>query len=112
MARQIDPSSAADIRRQRVRSELTNPPSRRSNNSDDDRRHRLATDEPQFRRARRRMNRAALSPAAERALAEAAERRAQAAQDAAARPKELNGRDGPDPARYGDWESRGIASDF
>ena len=53
-----------------------------------------------------------LSPAAERALAEAAARQAQAAKTAAARPKEFNGRDGPDPARYGDWESRGIASDF
>jgi hypothetical protein len=53
-----------------------------------------------------------LSPEAERALAEAAERRARAAEVAASRPKELNGRDGPDPARYGDWESRGIASDF
>jgi hypothetical protein len=57
-------------------------------------------------------NRPPLSPAAQRALAEAAERRARAAQDAAARPKERNGRDGPDPARYGDWERRGIASDF
>jgi hypothetical protein len=27
-------------------------------------------------------------------------------------PKELNGRDGPDPARYGDWEVKGIVSDF
>ncbi len=56
----------------------------------------------------------ALSPAAKRALAEAAERRAKAERDAAAAalPKELNGRDGPDPARYGDWETRGIASDF
>lgn len=27
-------------------------------------------------------------------------------------PKELGGRDGPDPIRYGDWENKGIASDF
>jgi hypothetical protein len=27
-------------------------------------------------------------------------------------PKELNGRGGPEPARYGDWEVKGIASDF
>lgn len=56
-----------------------------------------------------------LSPAAKRALAEAAERRARAEQakkDAVEAPKEANGRDGPDPVRYGDWESRGIASDF
>jgi hypothetical protein len=54
----------------------------------------------------------ALLPAAERALAEAAERRARAETEAVDAPKEVNGRDGPDPVRYGDWESRGIASDF
>ncbi len=53
-----------------------------------------------------------LPPAAERALAEARERRAQAEAEAAARPKELGGRDGLDPARYGDWEKKGIAIDF
>lgn len=51
-----------------------------------------------------------LTPAAERALAEAEERR-KAAQ-AAAMPKELGGRDGPEPVRYGDWEKKGIAVDF
>jgi hypothetical protein len=51
-----------------------------------------------------------LSPAAERALAEAAERRRLAAQSE--RPKEVSGRAGPDPCRYGDWEVKGIASDF
>ncbi|RFB78217.1 DUF1674 domain-containing protein [Methylovirgula sp. 4M-Z18] len=51
-----------------------------------------------------------LSPAARRALAEAEERRA--AQVAAPRPKEINGREGPEPVRYGDWENKGIASDF
>jgi hypothetical protein len=50
-----------------------------------------------------------LTPAAERALAEAAARRA--ARTQAEHPKEL-GRTGPDPARYGDWEVKGIASDF
>jgi len=54
----------------------------------------------------------ARSPAAERALAEAAERRARAEKEAVEAPKEVNGRDGPDPVRFGDWESRGIASDF
>jgi len=29
-----------------------------------------------------------------------------------ARPKEVGGRDGPDPVRYGDWEKGGIAVDF
>jgi len=58
---------------------------------------------------------AAFPPAAQRALAEAEERRAKAklAQDAAgARPKELNGPKGLEPTRYGDWENKGIASDF
>jgi hypothetical protein len=50
-----------------------------------------------------------LSPAAERALAEAATRRA--ARQEPERPKEI-GRTSPDPARYGDWEVKGIASDF
>jgi hypothetical protein len=48
--------------------------------------------------------------AAERALAEAAARRAARKEREA--PKELHGRDGPDPVRYGDWEVKGIASDF
>ena len=52
-----------------------------------------------------------LSPAARRALAEAEARRAAAA-DAARPPAELGGRGGPDPVRYGDWETGGIASDF
>ncbi|MBV9288024.1 MAG: DUF1674 domain-containing protein [Hyphomicrobiales bacterium] len=50
-----------------------------------------------------------LSEAAKRALAEAAARRAQ---EVSERPRERGGRDGPDPARYGDWESRGLAVDF
>ena len=53
-----------------------------------------------------------LPPAAIRALNEAAERRKMAEAEAKARPKELGGRDGPDPARYGDWEKKGIAIDF
>ena len=27
-------------------------------------------------------------------------------------PKELGGRDGPEPTRFGDWEKKGIISDF
>ena len=53
-----------------------------------------------------------LSPAAERALAEAAARRAEIDRKLAERPKELHGRKGPDPVRYGDWEVKGLASDF
>ena len=26
--------------------------------------------------------------------------------------KELGGREGPEPTRYGDWEKKGITSDF
>jgi hypothetical protein len=52
-----------------------------------------------------------LTPAARRALAEAEERRARE-REAAAPPREVGGRDGPDPVRYGDWEKDGIASDF
>ena len=50
-----------------------------------------------------------LSPAARRALAEADERRRVAAES---RPKEIGGRSGPEPIRYGDWEVKGIAADF
>jgi hypothetical protein len=53
-----------------------------------------------------------LPPAAERALAEAAQRRADIDRKQRERPQELHGRKGPDPARYGDWEVKGIASDF
>ncbi len=52
-----------------------------------------------------------LSPAARRALEEAAERRA-AAKAEAERPPESNGPKGPEPTRYGDWERKGIAVDF
>jgi hypothetical protein len=53
-----------------------------------------------------------LAPAAERALAEAAQRRAELERKRLDRPEELHGREGPDPARYGDWEVKGLASDF
>uniref|UniRef100_Q07VP4 DUF1674 domain-containing protein n=1 Tax=Rhodopseudomonas palustris (strain BisA53) TaxID=316055 RepID=Q07VP4_RHOP5 len=53
-----------------------------------------------------------LSPAAQRALAEAAERRAKAAAEAHAAAKEVDGPKGLEPTRYGDWERKGIASDF
>ncbi|WGD52592.1 DUF1674 domain-containing protein [Bradyrhizobium sp. CB1650] len=53
-----------------------------------------------------------LPPAARRALAEAEARRQAAAATDKAKPKELQGPKGPEPTRYGDWESKGIASDF
>ena len=53
-----------------------------------------------------------LSPAAQRALAEAEARRADIDRKAAERPKETGRKAGPEPTRYGDWENKGIASDF
>lgn len=55
-----------------------------------------------------------LTPAAQRALAEAAARRAAIDAHAAevAKERELNGRGGLEPVRYDDWEVKGIASDF
>lgn len=52
-----------------------------------------------------------IAEAAARALAEAAERR-KAADAKDPLPKEVGGRAGPEPTRYGDWEKKGIASDF
>ena len=51
-----------------------------------------------------------LPPEAQRALAEAEERRRDAKNKPL--PKELGGRDGPEPVRYGDWEKKGLAIDF
>ena len=52
------------------------------------------------------------TPAAERALAEAAARRAAYVEREAAMPREIGGRGGTEPVRYGDWEIKGRASDF
>jgi hypothetical protein len=52
----------------------------------------------------------ALTPAARRALEEAAQRRAA---ETLARPSgEHGGPSGPEPTRYGDWERKGMAVDF
>ena len=56
--------------------------------------------------------RKSLSPAAERALVEAEARRRAAEVEARSLPKEFQGPKGPEPTRYGDWENKGIASDF
>jgi hypothetical protein len=53
---------------------------------------------------------AELTPAARRALEEAAARRAAELQQAL--PEEQGGRDGPEPTRFGDWERKGVAVDF
>lgn len=51
-----------------------------------------------------------LKAAAQRALDEAKARKA--ATEAQEMPEELGGRDGPEPTRFGDWERKGITSDF
>ena len=56
-----------------------------------------------------------LNPAAERALAEAAARRQETEKQAekkAVIAKEDPPRQGPEPTRYGDWEKKGVTSDF
>jgi hypothetical protein len=52
-----------------------------------------------------------LSPAARRALEEAAARTAAEA-EAEAKPPEDGGPKGPEPTRFGDWERKGLAVDF
>jgi hypothetical protein len=66
-------------------------------------------DEPDAKGAQR-----PLSPAAARALAEAAERRAaiDARAAAIAKEPEHQGRGGLEPVRYEDWEVKGLATDF
>ncbi|WP_019222965.1 DUF1674 domain-containing protein [Bartonella rattaustraliani] len=51
-----------------------------------------------------------LSPAAQRALNEAEERRKNKTNEE--KPVENGGRGGKDPSRYGDWEIKGRAIDF
>lgn len=53
-----------------------------------------------------------LTEAARRALAEADARRKAYQADEAVLPKEIGGRGGNDPQRYGDWEIKGLTSDF
>ncbi len=51
-----------------------------------------------------------LTPEARRALAEAEARRRSLPE--VKLPREVNGRDGPEPTRFGDWERKGLTSDF
>jgi len=53
-----------------------------------------------------------LPDAARRALAEAEARRREIDAKMAAQPTEKGGRGGLDPARFGDWEIKGLTSDF
>jgi len=52
------------------------------------------------------------STPAERALAEADARRRTEAERPLEKPPELAGRGGLDPVRYGDWEVKGLTTDF
>lgn len=66
--------------------------------------------EPEYSHADPDEKEARLAAAGARALAEAAARRA--AGRPLDLPPELGGRDGPEPIRFGDWERKGIATDF
>ncbi|MBL8791719.1 MAG: DUF1674 domain-containing protein [Rhizobiales bacterium] len=56
------------------------------------------------------MSERTLSPEARRALAEAEARRKLRTEQAL--PPEKGGPKGPEPTRFGDWEKKGITSDF
>jgi hypothetical protein len=56
------------------------------------------------------MDQKIISEAAKRALAEAAARRLALAETTL--PQEKGGPKGPEPTRFGDWEKKGITSDF
>ncbi|MBN8962271.1 MAG: DUF1674 domain-containing protein [Rhizobiales bacterium] len=68
--------------------------------------------EPQAPIANTDAPRKPLSDVAKRALAEAEARRTAAAANAKPAVPEINGPKGPEPTRFGDWEVKGIASDF
>ena len=53
-----------------------------------------------------------LTPAAKRALEEAARRATGSSPESSHPAGEVGGPKGPDPTRFGDWERNGIASDF
>ncbi|MES0028712.1 DUF1674 domain-containing protein [Mesorhizobium sp. M0040] len=53
-----------------------------------------------------------LTPAARRALVEAEARREKYREQEATLPREIGGRGGKEPGRYGDWEVKGLTSDF
>jgi hypothetical protein len=58
----------------------------------------------------KRMNQKTLTPEARRALEEAEARRRSMPE--VKLPREVNGRPGPEPTRFGDWENKGLTSDF
>ena len=70
-----------------------------------------AGEDPQLSMTKEELERAErVSAAARRALAEAEARRAVAPQISPR--EEIGGRGGLEPTRYGDWEKKGLASDF
>lgn len=71
-----------------------------------------AMDEKQLEDATPHRPEKKLPPAARRALQEAEERRRRKAAEQIAAPREIGGRNGPNPVRFGDWEVKGIATDF
>ena len=77
---------------------------------------RPASRAPKSGAAQADLKQEAVKAAAERAKAEAAERRKQAPkrtpEEAARKERELGGPEGPEPTRYGDWEKKGICYDF
>ena len=78
----------------------------------DDVSNRVQPGETPAAAAEKKRNEKRISPAAERALGEAAARRAERERIERDRPQDLQGRGGLDPVRYGDWEVNGVASDF
>jgi hypothetical protein len=78
----------------------------------DDVSNRVQPGETRAAAVEKKRNEKRISPAAERALGEAAARRAERERIERDRPQELQGRGGLDPVRYGDWEVNGVASDF
>ena len=69
----------------------------------------MSKDDPASREEARQER---IAAAAKRAKAEAESRKAGIDQVGKTLPREVDGRDGPEPIRYGDWEVDGRATDF
>ena len=76
----------------------------------------MSTEKPHQQGRVKKTRRSKLPAVALRALAEAEERRLGKENDGqitkSTSVREINGRKGLDPTRYGDWEKKGIAVDF
>nr|WP_209999966.1 DUF1674 domain-containing protein [Phyllobacterium sp. 1468] len=73
--------------------------------------HRTVTPQADNDDSRQRPTFEQLPPAAQRALKEAEARR-KAEKEKPGQPREIGGRGGKDPARFGDWEIKGRTIDF